>query len=323
MSQSEVEELLREGIQHHDQGEYQKAIENYEKALKIAPEDALVNYELSLTYFHKGDYKKSIKYADIVLKQNGKYMIHAYVNKGSSLDLLGKTKESIKLFEKAIKKSEAHYLLFYNLAVNYLKIDELKKAEENLFKAIEQNPFHSSSHLMLATIHAQSGNSVQTILAAHYFLLLEPNSPRSASALEMLINNFGGRVSKNKDGDNQITITISENASKEFRAVETMLGMLEASKTLEENADKTIEQLFVENTELFFGILGEMEKKKSKGIWWELYIPFFYELASSNHLETYCMYIMQSVNEASQQWLSENEDKLAELVEWLKRKLKK
>ena len=108
-AQSEIENFVKEGIQYHDNGEFDKAIQSYEKALKIDPKSTLVNYEIALSYFSKGNYKEAVKYSDVVLNQNKDLMLQAYMTKGSALDILGKTKESIKLFNKAIKKTEGHY----------------------------------------------------------------------------------------------------------------------------------------------------------------------------------------------------------------------
>jgi len=316
-AQSEVEVFIEEGIEHHDKGEFVKAIESYEKALQLDPNSALANYEISLSYFSKGDYENALKYSDIVLKQDGDYVIPAYMTKGSALDMLGRTKESIKFFEKAIKKTKGHYLLYYNLALNHFKLNDLDNAEKSAIKGIENNPNHSSSHLLLGIIHDQQGNSVQTLLAAHYFLLLEPNTKRSVQALEMLQENFGGNVSKDPDKPNTINITISPNDDKQFGAAEMMVAMLEASKTLEKNEGKTEDEMFVENTESFFKVLGELKKDKNKEIWWTFYTPFFYDLAKSDHLEAYCKYITQSDNKNYQEWLGENEAKLNAFAQWL------
>ena len=109
-----ADSLLQEGISLHDQGEFDKAIEKYNQALEQDPNSALIYYEISLSYYSKGDYERSIEYSDLVLDQkvNNNYQIYAYINKASSLDMLGKTKESIKLFHKAIKKTGGHYLLY-------------------------------------------------------------------------------------------------------------------------------------------------------------------------------------------------------------------
>lgn len=317
-SQSEIENIVKEGIQYHDNGEFDKAIQSYEKALKIDPKSSLVNYEIALSYFSKGEYKEAIKHSDIVLKQDKDLLLQAYMTKGSALDMLGKTKESIKLFKTAIKKTDGHYLLYYNLGLNYYKVNDIENAEENVIKAIELNPNHSSSHLMLANIHNQKGNSVQTLLSSHYFLFLEPNSKRSLDAYSMLQKNFGGNVSKDNDKPNTINILLSPNNDSQFGAAELMVSMLEASKSLEENEGKSDDEMFVENTEKFFKILGELKKKKSQEIWWTFYTTFFYDLAKSEHLETYCKYITQIGNENSKKWLEENTDALNELDKWLK-----
>lgn len=317
-SQSEIENIVKKGIQHHDNGEFDKAIQTYEKALKIDPKSTLVNYEIALSYFSKGDYKEAIKFSDVVLKQNKDLLLQAYITKGSALDMLGKTKESIKVFNTAIKKTEGHYLLYYNLGLNYYKINDLENAEKNAIKAIELNPNHSSSHLMLANIHNQNGNSVQTLLSTHYFLLLEPNSQRSLDAYSMLQQYFGGNVSKDKEKPNTINILLSPNNDSQFGVVELMVSMLEASKSLEKNKGKTEDEMFVENTEKFFKFLGELKEKKNKEIWWTFYAAFFYDLAKSGHLETYCKYITQIGNENSKKWIEENNKALNKFDKWLK-----
>ena len=152
-SQSTKDDFIKEGIEHHDSGNFDKAIESYKQALALDSKSALIHYEISLSYFSKRDYKEAINYADFVLKQKDKYMLQAYLTKGSALDMLGKTKKSIKLFEKAIKKEEKHYLLYFNLGINYFKIGELEKAADNFIEAIYVNPNHASSHFMLAQIH--------------------------------------------------------------------------------------------------------------------------------------------------------------------------
>ena len=308
---------VKEGIGYHDQGQYSKAIKAYKKALELEPNSAMINYEISLSYFSNGDYQNTIKYADLVLKQKSKYKTQAYITKGSALDMQGKTKESIKLFEKALKKEGNNYLLRYNLAINYIKLNEVDLAEENIFKGLEDNPNHSSSHLMIASIEDYRGHTVPALLAAHYFLLLEPNSNRSEAGYKLLIKNFGGNVTVDKDKPNTININISGGDS-EFSSAEMMISMLAATKTLDDNKGKTEDQLFLENTESFFAIMGELKEDDSKGIWWDLYTPLFYDISQSDYMETYCKFITQEVNPDSEEWITQNENMVTEFQIWLK-----
>lgn len=320
IAQPNVEDFVKEGIQYHDSGQYGKAIETYKKALEIDPQSLLVHYEIALSYFSNEDYEEAIEHADVILKQKSEYMLQAYIAKGSALDALGQTEESIELLEEAVKQTEGHCLLYYNLGLDYFKIENADKAEENVLKAIEANPGHSSSHLLLATIHYQKRNTVQTLLAIHYFLFLEPNSQRSLDGYQVLQENLTKNVSKDAKKTNTINIAVAPNKDSQFGAAELMVSMLEASRSLEKNEGKTEDEMFVENTGSFFRILGELKTNENTGIWWTLYTPFFYDIAQSEHLETYCKYISQSSNENAKKWLADNEEKLSRFTAWVKNK---
>lgn len=316
-SQDTVEEYVQEGVVLHDNGEYDKAIETYKKALKINPNSALVNYEIALSYFSKKDYKKSIKHSDKVIDLNDELVLQAYLSKGSSLDMMNKTKESIKVFEKAIESTAGHYLLDYNLALNYYKTNKFDKAETNAINALQKNSNHPSSHLMLANIHQQKGNRVQTLLSAHYFLFLEPNSERSLQVLDLIHENMKRGVSKDVKKDKTINILVSDNGSQRFSAAELMLSLMEASNSSEENSNKSQEELFEENTKNFFSVLGELNEVETRDIWNSFYIPFFHDLSKSNNIQTYCKYITQAKNQNSRLWLESNPDMLDQFDKWL------
>lgn len=317
LAQSKVEKLVGKGVALHDKGDYDGAIDLYKQALKLDPNSELVNYELALSYFHKKAYKTSIKYSDKVINsKDSKFAIHACVTKGSCLDVLGKTKESIKFFNKAIKKYGGHYLLYYNLAVNYYRTYDFKKAEEIFIKGIKSNPNHASSHLMLAYVKHDQGERVPCVLALHHFLFLEPVGKRAEKAYALLKKCISSGVTKGDD--NTININVSSDTEKEFSAAELTLSMLEATRNVEENKDKTEEVLFIDNTSSFFAILGELDKGKKKSIWWKFYIPFFYDIVQNDHIETYCYYISQGSNEKAVEWLKENEDKIQAFDDWLR-----
>lgn len=316
-SQSNVDSLVQIGIQYHDEGQFDKAIESYKTALNIEPNSALINYEISLTYMYMGDYENSILHSDKVIEQNDRYLLQAYITKGSCLDYLGKSDEAIKLFEKGIKKFGDDHLLYYNLGYTYYNLKEYDKAEKALINAINAKSDHASSHLLLGYVMNEKNQKVQSLLCLHYFLFMEPRTERSKTAYNLLLKQFGGNVERDKDKPNQINIFIDPNQSEsEFAPAAMMISMLEASKALEENKDKSEDQIFIENTTSFFKILGEL-KKKNKGLWWDLYVPLFLEIAESEHIDTYCYFISQSNNIHSQVWMENNSVKIEQFGKWL------
>ena len=316
-SQKEIENLVKEGIVLHDKGEFDKAIGKYKKALEIDSISPIVNYEIALSYFSKGNYENAIKHSNIILSKSNKYMLEAYMVYGSALDMMGKTKESIDLFKKAIKETEGNYLLYYNLGLNYFKIEDFNNAEENILLALDLNPNHGSSHLMLANIHDNKGNKIQSLLASYYFLFLEPESRRSFDALITLQKNLVGNVTKDENKPNQINISISPDSDSEFSGLELMLSMMIASNSTEMSNQKTKSEMFTENTKSFFKLIGEFKNEKNTGFYWDFYVPFFYDLAKTEHIEAFCMYISQIGNKQSKKWIEENDYKLAKFDSWL------
>lgn len=316
-AQDNINTYIEAGIAHHDNGHYDKALEAYNKALILDPQSTVVNYEMALSYFYKKDYENCIARADIVIKKKKDNLLNGYLIKGSALDMKGNTNESIKLFEKAIRKFPDEYLLYYNLALNHYKLNQMDKARKNVIKAIENNPDHGTSHWMLANIESALGHTVQSLLANHYFLFIEPDTPRAVDAYALLQKNFGGNVTQ--DSNNAITVNISVSEDNDpFSAAAMMLGLLGATHLLPENAGKTPEELFVENTGAFFKILGELDENKQPDIFWQFYVPFFYNIAQSEHLETYCMNISQSANVNAKAWTKANAEKIKAFKEWLK-----
>lgn len=313
-----IEDYINAGIKYHDAQQYDKAIAEYEKVLKIDSKHQLANYEMGLTYFHKGHFDKAADYASVAIKTGGENTIPAYILKGSALDNGGKTAESIKMFKKAIKKTDGHHLLHYNLALNYYKIGDRGLCEEQLIAAIDMNPSHRTSHLLLGLVHDEMGDKVQTVLALCFFLYLEDDSERSKMAVETLETAMGSNVERDEDNPNSIQINLSGDMDSEFMSAELMLGLLSASRYTEENEDKSDAEIFQENLTSFFKMMGEMKEDGAKGIWWNLYTDTFYALAQSEHMEAYCHVIRQANNKESVEWLEDNDDAEKALDEWFK-----
>lgn len=313
-----INDYIEKGITAYDQQDFEGAIKSYKKALEINSKNELANYEIALTYFAMQNYKMAMEHGETVVKLDGEHLVPAYILLGSALDNLGKTDESIKLFKKAIKKTDGHYLLHYNLGLNYYKIQDRENSQKSILNAIEMNPNHATSHLVLGLLHDEMGNKVQSTLAFYYFLLLEPDSKRSSTAVGALNDNLGKNVEQDPNKPNTINISLNSGSDSEFMAAELMLGMLQASAQSEENEGKTADELFEENTESYFTVLGELRDENAKGVWWELYTELFYEIAQSDHMLTFCKYITQSSNEDSKAWLEENPEAVENMQSWFK-----
>lgn len=313
-AQDQAATHINKGIALHDSGQYTEAIKEYKEALKISPDSPWANYEMASSYFANGDYSNAIKCADAVIKIKAEFVDQAYILKGSAQDTQKKTADAIKTYKTGIKSYPDSYLLHFNLALTYYNSNDIDNAEKSLINALKCNPEHSSSHLLIAYIQSDKGNRVQSIMAAYNFLLLEPSSNRSKGGYELLMSQWNKGIST--DGEKTINIELSAMEKNEFQAAELSLSLLAASKGIEKNEGKTEAELFAENTDSFFAILGEI-KNGNKGFWWDFYVDFYYEMHNQGHVEAFSYYVsMSSENEEVVDWLKSNEAKIEEFSDW-------
>ncbi len=299
---SEIDSLVQEGIKLHDNGEYDKAIEKYKEALSKDPNSSLVNYEISFSYLLAKDYVSAEKYSKKVIDLNDGNLLGGYITYGSALDMLGKTNKSIKVYEKAMKDFD-NYLLYYNHAISCFNKGENSKAYDSALKAIKSNSSHASSHLILSRIMERQGIRIKAMLPLYFFLLIEPNSQRAAIEYQTLRNYIDHGVIQSSDKN--INVSVPMNNDPDFGAAEMMISLSKASNSTEENKGKTDLELFAENNDGIFKILGEL-KKENSSFWWDFYVPFFSDLANKNLTETYSYYISQSRGEEVSNWFDEH-----------------
>ncbi|MDO1451789.1 tetratricopeptide repeat protein [Rhodocytophaga aerolata] len=312
------QDLIKEGIACFDKGQYEQAINLYQQALALEPTSSLANYEISMTYQAIKDHKNALKYSEQALKLDANQM-PAYLVKGSALDDLGRPKEAVMVFEKCLQKFGSHYLVHYNLALTLLRVADQQGAEKNLLKAIELQPSHASSHLMLANSMGSKGAKTQSMLGYYYFLLLEPATERSKEAYRSLLSVMKAGVKIDEQNPKHITITVDSKGG----ATDMMMALMQAAKTTEEvkekNKNKTAGQLFIEDTEMFFEFsTSQKVKKKDRNLWNQLYAPLFKSLAQTDHMYAFCYYITQASSEESAKWLKDNPGKVDQFSLWLK-----
>lgn len=309
----EVEKLVREGIEFHDKGEFKKAIECYQKALSIDPNSSLANYEISFSYFSDKDYKNAEIYSKKVIDKKEDNLLAAHITYGNALDMQGQTKKAIKSYEKAMKDFD-YYLLYYNYAITCFNSGETDKAYDSVIKAINNNSSHASSHLILSKIMEKKGSRIKAMLPLYFFLLLEPNSRRSTIEYQTLRNFIDHGVSQTSEKN--ISVVVPTDNDPDFGAAEMMISLSKASNSLDENIGKSDLELFSENNDGLFKILGEL-KKDNSGFWWDFYVPFFYEMANNDLTKPFSYYISLSKGEEINKWIEDNNVEFEKFKNWI------
>lgn len=321
--ESTVSNYIALGIKLHDKGDYSSAIDFYKKALLIDNKSASANYEIAASYFALKQYQNTIKFADKVIAINTNNVDQAYTLKGSSYDLLGKPQDAVKTYKKALQKYTGNHLLYYNLALTSFNLKKYSDTEDALQKSLKLNQMHAGSHFLMGLCMVVQEKRVQGILALYNFLLLEPKTKRAGAALQTLEEELAKGVKKENKKPATTTLPAKKD-DDEFYTADLMLNLLESSKNNETNKNKPAPELFAENTNSFFTILGEMKKDK-KGFWWKFYVDYFYTIATEKHSRAFCYYITQSKDSTYDEWIKDknNLTKMEEFSEWYTKYLHK
>jgi tetratricopeptide (TPR) repeat protein len=310
--------LVSQGTDLHDQGNFNEAIAKYKAALDIDKNSTLANYELSYTYLAIEKYDDAIKYSKRVIKQNSDNLEPAYVVLGSSFDMKGKSKDAVKIYEEGLTKFPKSNLLNFNLALTFFNLHDYDNAEQASVNAIEANPTHGSSHLLLGKIMTIKGERVKALLSFYYFLMLEPDSKRSLNVFTNLKKMLKDGVEQHSE--NKINIQINSATTKDsiFGAAEIMVSLKGATRFTTDNKGKSDNEYFVETNKSLFSILGEL-KKNNTNIWWDFYVSKFYNLIKTNNCEAFSYYISQSSNSPEVSiWINNHQNEIQSLKNWLK-----
>lgn len=324
-AQNQLEHFLKEGVAYHDQGLYDQAIASYQKMLELDPNSSLGHYEISLSYMYNKQYDLAIKHSEKVIEAGGRLLVPAIVVKASSWSDQGKVQEAIDLLEDTIDKYELDVMVLYNLAICHFKLNDLENAERALVAGIYTDPFHPSSHYMLAVLKESKNLRAESMLSAYFFLLLEPNTARSEKMVAFLDRAFmkGVNSSEEKGEKTVINLTLNE------KELDTPYGMVEMGLTMAaavslSEQDKKKKDIFCERTTSFLELLPAAKQTEGKEVLnldTHFYLPFYSALSSANYKELFCKYTNQRASDSNQKWLTKNEKKVTAFQVWSEEKI--
>ena len=183
---SQVDSLVKEGISLYEQGNYEGAIQRFEKALESEPNNVFAVYELALTYMRLGNFESAHRIINRGLTSGIDNMPELYTLSASALDNLGRTEEAISTFDTGIERFPQNYGLRLNLGITYLRLSRAAAARDVLEQAISIDPHHPSGHLLLGQIYAMELQTIPAILALGRSLSLESDGSKRLTAARLI-----------------------------------------------------------------------------------------------------------------------------------------
>ena len=323
-AQTKVEDLVKEGVDLHDRGYYEEALLKYDSALIVEKNNYLATYEKTYTLMHLKRYNDVIDLCRLLLKEhkNKKTLGEVYVVYGNALDMTGKHKEAITVYDDGISVFPETHMLHFNKAVTLVGLKEYDKAIHSLKQVVTIYPFHPSSHYQLANLHFYD-NKVFALMADLTFLAIEAESDRSKYSLKRVKEML--TADAKKTGENSYTVNLDINQllgnkkrkEDNFASTEMILTLAPALNVEEKHKNETMPERLHRNLQSVVATFKERVKNEN-GFGWEFYVPFFIAMDNDKQLETLSHIILATEDDAANnKWLGVNKAKVDSFYKWM------
>jgi len=176
---------LAEGLKYFQAGDFNKAIEFFEKGFAKFPESVEVNYDLGVSYLRSGRADEAIARLRKALALNPN-LIEAYFALGECHFAKGETQNALDAFSRALEIQPDNAQVYYNLGIIYYNNDKTDEAVLSFEKAKEFNPKFTSTYYQLGLALIKKGDFTKAIEAFEKFLSLEPSAPEAEPTKKMI-----------------------------------------------------------------------------------------------------------------------------------------
>ncbi len=150
--------MIDKGAEFIEANKPEKAMEQFENALRINPDIPTAYNNLASIKAREGQYEKAVEYYQKALSLKAEF-IPAMVGLGNALDRAGRRKEAIEIFYKVIQLNPNLAGVYTSLGNALFMEGKIEEAAENYRKALEIEPtFEAARRNLNAIVKAKAEN---------------------------------------------------------------------------------------------------------------------------------------------------------------------
>ena len=166
-------------------GDWQQALENLQKAIRVQPDDAGVLIGMGTCYLELVDYTRAL---ECFLKVSVLLPMNADVqnNLGIVYQLNGRDLDALAAFQKAVQLDSSQWAAWRSLAALHLRLEKWEQGVSILASLIRTNPHDIDAKYLLAQCYEMGGDITSARAFYEAILKESPEHPAAREALENL-----------------------------------------------------------------------------------------------------------------------------------------
>ena len=133
------------GLACEKKNEYESAIDNYNKVIKLDPVHVEAYYHRGIAHYHIDEIPEAIQSFSKVIELNPKHA-EAYYHRGIARYHINEFPKAIHDYNQAIALNREYVEAYYHRGRAHYHIDEIPEAIQSFSKVIELNPKHAEAY---------------------------------------------------------------------------------------------------------------------------------------------------------------------------------
>ncbi len=168
---------LHVGLAWSDRGRPEKAVEQYEEALRVLPDFCEARFDLACALSSLGQIDAAQRQYEAALKVRPNYA-KARNNLGMLFLNRGQIPAAAEQFRKALVVDSSYAMAHNNLGLTLIASGEYAAAAECYHKAIELDPDFPQPHANLGLALSHTGQAAEAVAEFEAFLRVQPDNPK-------------------------------------------------------------------------------------------------------------------------------------------------
>ena len=163
------------GIEYAENGEFERAISEYDQAIKHDPDLVGAYINRGLVYENLGDFERALTDYNKAIELDPDYA-KAYFNRGNVYFNLGDFEKALADYDKAIELDPNYAKVYLNRGIVYKNLGDFENALENYDKAIEIDSENTAAYFYRGIVNYDSGNFENALADYNKAIELDPEN---------------------------------------------------------------------------------------------------------------------------------------------------